>query len=128
MRSRAAAPQPTTATLRSAAVCAKLPPPSPEPHSLANCSLLCALLAQLLGSSRALTCRLERLERRPLDGGDALFEACRARPRERGRLSKGLVGHLRLAQARFRVVVDGGAEAAREQPAGGWCVVGAVTR
>ena len=50
-----------------------------EPHSLANCSLLCALLARLLGAGRALT---RRLERRPLDGGDALLEACRTRPRE----------------------------------------------
>ena len=100
---------PRVRILRSAAVRAKLP----EPHSLANGSLLCALLARLLGAGRALT---RRLERRPLDGGNALLEACRARPRERGRIGKGLVGHLRLAQARFRVVVDGGAEAAREQP------------
>ena len=93
----------------------RLPMPSSQSHtiSLAICSLLTRLLARLLGAGRALT---RRLERRPLDGGDALLEACRARPQERGRLSKGLVGHLRLAQARFRVVVDGGAEAAREQP------------
>ena len=95
------------ASLKSSELCchSQLPKPS-------NCSLL-ALLARLLGASRALT---RRLERRPLDGGDALLEACRARPRERSRLGKGLVCHASLAQARFRVVVDGGAEAAREQP------------
>ena len=67
-------------------------------------SPLGALLARLLGTGRALT---RRLERRPLDCDGAFLEACWARPRERGRLGKGLVRHPGLAEARFRVVVDG---------------------
>eukprot|EP00966_Prymnesium_polylepis_P057387 1328838-Prymnesium_polylepis.1 len=76
-------------------------------------SLLGALLARLLGAGSALA---RGLECRPLDGGDTLLEAGRARPRERGGLGKGLAHHVGLAQARFRVVADRGAEAACEQP------------
>ena len=108
-------PQNAYATVHFKPRAAPLQPPLPKADGYSNCSslLLCALLARLLGAGGALTRRLERC---PLDSGDALLEACRASPRERGRLGKGLICHPRFAQACFGVVVDGGAEAAREQP------------
>ena len=84
----------------------------PRRNRSAYTSLLSSLLARLLGAGSTLT---HRLEHGPLDGRNALLEACWTRSRERSRPHKCHLNHLGIAQALLRVVVDGGAEAAGEK-------------